>query len=92
MKTRIYVAAIGVPVLLGVIFFLPPWAFGIVLGGISALCAMEFLLATRAASNIRILVYCTVSAFLIPLLQSFWTIGLLGGLFVSILLFLALVI
>jgi len=89
MKTRIYVAAVAVPALLAVIFLLPPWAFGIVLGAVAAFCAVEFVMATRIASNIRILIYCGVSAFLIPLLMSF-SVHMMGGVFVALLLLVAL--
>jgi len=85
MRTRLYVAAIGIPVLFAVIFFLPPWAFGIVLGLISALCALEFVMATRAASNIRMVVYTVASAFLIPVLQSF-PLFVMSGVFISLIL------
>jgi len=89
MRTRLYVAAIGIPVLLAVIFLLPPWAFGIALGAIAALSAFEFVTATRVATNIRITVYCAVSAFATPLLLSFST-QMMGGVFIALLLLLAL--
>lgn len=88
MRTRIYVAVIGIPVLLAVIFFLPPWAFGIALGVVSSLCAVEFIMVTRAASNIRVVVYVAIAAFSIPLLQSFSTA--MSGIFLSLLLLLCL--
>ncbi|MCL2562639.1 MAG: phosphatidate cytidylyltransferase [Oscillospiraceae bacterium] len=89
MKTRIIVAAVAIPVLLAVIFLLPPWAFGILLGAVSALCAVEFMMATRVDTNPRIIGYAAVSAFLIPLVQSFPGISM-GGLFVALLLLIAL--
>ena len=89
MRTRLYVAAAGVPALLVVIFLLPPWAFGIVLGAVAALCAVEFITATRVASHIRIIAYCAVSAFALPLLQSFSSVG---GMIVPPILLLALII
>jgi len=91
MRTRLYVAAAGVPALLAVIFFLPPWAFGILLGTVAALCAVEFVVATRAASNLRILIYCGVSAFFSPLSMSF-SVSMMGGVLVSLLLLTALFI
>jgi len=91
MKTRLYVAAAGIPALIIIIFLLPPWAFGIALGAVTALCAVEFVTTTRAAANLRVIVYCAVSAFLIPFLQSFST-SLLGGIFLALLLLLALII
>ena len=92
MKARILVAAVGVPILLLVIFLLPPWAFGILVGIIAAIAAMEFIMAAKVVSHIRILIYAVTSAFFIPILQSFDTFdagGLFitaGGLFVALLL------
>ena len=85
MRTRLYVAAVCVPALLAVIFFLPPWAFGIVLGAVAALCAVEFVAATRIAANRRILIYCGAFAFLIPLSLSF-SVSMLSGIFLALLL------
>ena len=90
MQTRLYVAAIGIPVLAAVIFLLPPWAFGIFLGAVAALAAFEFITATRTAANIRTLAYCCTSAFLIPLMLSFSVHYIVGGIFIALTLLLAL--
>jgi len=87
MRTRLYVAAVGIPALLAVIFFLPPWAFGIATGLVAAVCAVEFITATRVASNRRILATCAGSAFSIPLFLSF---SEMGGIFIALLLLLIL--
>ena len=89
MKARVLVAALGVPILLAVIFLLPPWAFGILVGIIAAVSALEFVMTTKAAGHIRIVVYAVLSAFAIPLLQSF-EVHTVGGLFAALLLLLVL--
>ncbi|MCL2568788.1 MAG: phosphatidate cytidylyltransferase [Oscillospiraceae bacterium] len=89
MRTRIYVAAAGVPAILAVIFLLPPWAFGITVGLVAAFCAAEFVFVTRSATSNRVVVYCAVSAFLIPLLNSVSTLPM-GGIFVAVVLLLIL--
>jgi len=89
MKTRLIVAAIGIPLLLAVIFLLPPWVFGILLGGASAVAALELLSATRSIDRRRVMIYCVVSAFLIPVSMSLST-QMAGGLFVAALLLMAL--
>ena len=89
MKARILVAAVGVPVLLAVIFLLPPWAFGILVGIIAALAALEFVMATKAAGHIRIVIYAVASAFSIPLLMSF-EVHTVGGLLAALLLLITL--
>ena len=89
MKMRVLVAAIGVPALLLVIFLLPPWAFGIVVGAIAAVSALEFIMTTKVAGNIRVVIYAVVSAFCIPLWLSF-DVYTVGGLLVALLLLLVL--
>ncbi|MCL2842996.1 MAG: phosphatidate cytidylyltransferase [Oscillospiraceae bacterium] len=91
MKTRLIVAAVCVPVLLVVIFLLPPWAFGILLGAVAAVSALEFIGATGALSVRRMLGYCAGAAFLIPFSMSFST-SILLGVFVAILLLIALLV
>ena len=89
MRTRIQVAVIGIPALLAIIFLLPPWVFGILLGAACALCSMEFSKATKVVFSTRTTVYCAISAFSIPLLFSL-PFHLSSGLFVALLLLLAL--
>lgn len=89
MKQRLISAAIGIPLLLAVIFLTPIWAFGIVLGAICAVIAVEFVLATRSAFHLRMVIYCASSAFLIPFLSGLLT-NPVSGLFVAVLLLLIL--
>lgn len=89
MKTRLLVAAVGVPALLVVIFLLPPWVFGLVLGGVAAVAALEFITVTGALSQRRSLGYTAGAAFLIPFSMSFST-SMRLGVFVAILLLVAL--
>ncbi|MCL2828847.1 MAG: phosphatidate cytidylyltransferase [Oscillospiraceae bacterium] len=88
MKTRIIVAAVGVPLLLLVVFLLPVWVFGGLLGVIAAIGAVEFITATKVAANIRVVVYCAATAFAIPLAMSF-TVTMAGP-FIALILLLAL--
>ena len=66
MKERIIVAAIFVPVLFVVLFFLPPYALAAVVAIICAISAYELLCAIAGKANKRIRVYAVVSAALIP--------------------------
>ena len=66
MKTRIIVAAIGIPLLVVVIFFLPLWVFACLAGAIAALAAWEFLQCTEKELPLRIRIYAMVAAFAIP--------------------------
>lgn len=67
MKTRILVAVVAIPILVLVIFFAPVWVLGLVVGGIAACAAWEFLRCTEMDIKRRMLVYAAVSAFCIPL-------------------------
>jgi len=71
MSARIKVALVGVPALLLILFLTPPWAFGILVGLIAGISAVEFVSTTRSARNIRVIGYVAVSALAIPILQSF---------------------
>lgn len=62
MKTRIIVAAIGIPLLLAVIFFLPLWAFGIVAAAICAVAAWELIKCAAPEARVRLCVYAMLSA------------------------------
>jgi len=89
LNARVKVAIIGVPVLLLILFLTPPWIFGIVVGLISGISAVEFVSATRTAGNIRVMGYVAVSAFAIPFLMSLPQV-VLGWIFVAFLLAIAL--
>ena len=67
MKERLIVAAIFVPLLFVIIFFLPPVALGIVIALICAVASYELIQAVNAAPNRRIFIYAAVSAAAIPL-------------------------
>jgi len=69
-----------------IIFLAPPWVFGILVGVVSAVCAVEFITVTRSATNVRVVVYCAVSALAIPLIQSFFGQFFAGGIFVALML------
>lgn len=66
MKTRIIVAAIFVPIIFVVLFFLPPVWLTIMTAGICAFITYEFLRAVKAAESIRTYVYSAAAAVLIP--------------------------
>lgn len=70
MLTRVIVAVIAIPVLLAVIFFAPVWAWGIVVGAISACAAWELTHCAQKDIEPRFAIFAAVSAALIPLLQS----------------------
>ena len=67
MKTRIIVAAVCVPLIFIVMFFLPPYALAGVVALICAISAYELLNAIGGKGNDRIRIYATFSAALIPI-------------------------
>lgn len=71
MKTRIIVAAIGIPLLLAVIFFLPLWAFAILAAAICAIAAWELIKCAAAEAGTRLRVYAMVSAAAIAMGAAF---------------------
>jgi len=71
LNPRIKVAIVGVPVLLLILFLTPPWIFGILVGLIAGISAVELVSTARSARNVRVMGYVAVSAFAIPILQSF---------------------
>lgn len=73
MKTRILVAVIAIPILVLIIFFAPLWVLGIVVGGIAACSAWEFLHCTEGEAVIpRMQVVTAVCAFFIPFCAVFY--------------------
>ena len=81
MKTRIIVAAIGIPALLAVIFFAPLWVFGIVVGLISALASYELLRSAEEDAPKRVYIYASLCALAIPVVTSLGAdIGAVGAL------------
>ena len=82
MKSRVLVAVIAIPLLLMVVFFLPLWAWSIVIGAIACVAAWELIgaifpipegerLVNPRRNTFRMRVYSCLAAFLIPLLASF---------------------
>lgn len=66
MKTRVIVAAIGIPVIVLVIFLAPVWGMGIVVGLIAACSSWELLHCAEPDIPKRMLAYASAAAFLIP--------------------------
>ena len=66
MKTRIIVAAIFVPIIFVVLFFLPPVWLTIMMAVITAFAGVELLRATHSAVNIRIYIYAVICAVALP--------------------------
>ena len=66
MKSRIIIAAIFVPILFIILFFLPPYIFAAVVAIICAVSAYELQHAIGGKANDRISIYAVFSAALIP--------------------------
>ena len=66
MKTRIIVAAIFVPILFVILFFMPPVWLTAVVAVIGAFIAFEFLRAVKGAFGARAYVYAAVAAVIVP--------------------------
>lgn len=75
MKTRVLVAAVGIPILVVIIFFAPLWLTAAVVGLISAGCAWELLRCTDLDLPVRMLVYVAVSGFAIPFCLAYFDAG-----------------
>jgi len=67
MKTRIIVAAIGIPIIFLIIFFAPLWVFALFVGLISACCAFELLRCLQPDEPGRFVYYAAGAGFVIPL-------------------------
>lgn len=67
MKTRIIVAALCVPLLFVILFFLPPAATAVIISCIAAVASYELLRAVGPCERKRFYVYAAVPAALIPL-------------------------
>ncbi|MBR5490903.1 MAG: phosphatidate cytidylyltransferase [Oscillospiraceae bacterium] len=74
MLTRIIVAAIGLPLLLAVIFFAPVWVYGIVVGAIAGLSAWELLRAVGGI-NKRMHIISSLFALSMPILSTIYDAG-----------------
>ncbi len=75
MLTRIIVAVIAIPILLLIIFFAPLWVLGIVVGGIAAGSAWEFLRCTEADMRPHMRVVASICAFCIPFFSALFSAG-----------------
>lgn len=87
MKTRIFAAVVALPLLFAVLFFLPPWVLTAFICLLSAIAVWEMLYFTGLLRHLRILVYTTVFAALVPL-YVYFDLGrtvLLGGIFLLLL-------
>lgn len=71
MKTRLIVAAIGIPVLLIVIFFLPLWVFACLAAAVCALAAWELIKCSAPEANLRLRIYAMVAAAAIAVSSAF---------------------
>jgi len=67
MKQRLIIAAVFVPLLFIVMFFLPSYVFAVVVAIVSAMCAYELLRAIGGALNDRIVIYTVFAAVLVTL-------------------------
>jgi len=67
MKTRLIVAAVCLPLIFIVLFFLPPYVLAGVVSLISAIAAYELLRSVWGKGNDRIRIYTAFSAALIPI-------------------------
>ena len=73
MKTRIIVAAVGLPLLLLVLLVLPPVATAILVGAMSVIAVYELLYMTGLARNLYLLVLSALMALAVAM----WSCG--GG-------------
>ncbi|MCL2151729.1 MAG: phosphatidate cytidylyltransferase [Oscillospiraceae bacterium] len=67
MKERIIVAAVCIPFLFIILFFLPSYIFAALVSIVCAICAYELYNSIMGDGNTRICVYSTFSATLIPI-------------------------
>ena len=67
MKKRVILAAVAVPLLFIIIFFLPPYAFTVIVAVMCAVSAYELLNSIGGKKNDRIGIYVVFSAVLIPI-------------------------
>lgn len=86
MKTRIISACVMIPLLIAVVFFLPPWAMAVLLAVITGVGAFELLRAVKYTENVRALVYASLSGVLIMAATYFGIAeeGFIGVLFLLI--------
>ncbi len=71
MKSRLLVAAVGIPLLLIILFLCPPVVTVLAISALSAIGAYELLHATGIAPHKRMVAYGMIMAFLVPLWSHF---------------------
>lgn len=83
MLTRIIVAAIGIPLLLLVIFLAPLWVFGLVVAAIASMASWELLRCVKPDMPRRLRIYTAIGAAIIPLgsVLGSWNAVVLAGMF-----------
>ena len=86
MKTRILTSAVGIPILLGLMFLAPLWGFGIAMGFVCALATYELLHMALGKTPRRIYFCAMMCSFIMPLICSFegnmaWCVGIILLLF-----------
>lgn len=88
MLGRIFVAIIGVPLLIIILLFSPPVCLPVALGALCAIAAYELLYATGAVQQKRVVVYGMVFAALVPFWYYFGcpTVSAVAALFLLMLL------
>lgn len=84
MKSRLIVAAVGIPVLLIVLFLCPPVVTVLAVSALSAIGASELLHTTGIVPHKRMVVYGVVMAFLVPLWSYFSGSIFLGAVGVAV--------
>ena len=72
MKNRLIVAAVGIVLLLLVIFLLPLWGFGIFVGAVAALAVWEFLRCAAPELPLRMRIVCMIPAAAVPIASAFY--------------------
>ena len=81
MKTRLITAAVLVPILLVIAFALPTIVFAVAVALCCAIAAYELLYGTGLVRHVRLVIYCVLTAALIPIWCYFempYVWGLLG--------------
>lgn len=69
MKTRILVAAVGLPLLLAVVLVLPDWATAILVAAMCIVAVYELLIGAGFCKQIRIVVYASCAAVIVCFLS-----------------------
>lgn len=84
MKSRLLVAAVGIPLLLIVLFLCPPIVTAVAIAALSAIGANELLHTTGIVPHKRMVAYGMVMAFLVPLWSYFGCDIFVGAIAVAV--------